>query len=305
MFTCAIDQKQFATLKELHSYLGRSLRVKIEDYYPQYFPRRDLLTGELIPFDDYDHYFSSSFVNRANMVKFFKTCPKEDVAPTARLLFDARRALKNWKFVPSTVETRISVLPSPLLLASREVSMNEVMDGSLLPHRFSYEKAIIENVPPQKIFIDTREQKPLPLNGLDTEFVKLDFGDYICAEPFSDVFFERKSLVDLCGTLSKGYERFKQEMARSALAGAYLIVIVEAPISMLDEIGRSMDTSSVKATPSFIKARIRDALQSFGNLQFIFTKNRTHLADVMQKIMGMGRQIVSQDAQYLLDIGQI
>lgn len=305
MFTCSIDQKQFATLKELHSYIGRTLKVKTEDYYPKYFPRRDLLTGELIPFDDYDHYFSSSFINRANMVKFFKTCPKEEVAPTARLLFEARRSLKNWKFAPSTVETRISVLPSPLLLASRGVSIDEVMDASIVTQRFSYEKVVVQNSPPQKVFIDTREQKPLPLNGLDTEFVKLDFGDYICAEPFSDVFFERKSPGDLCGTLSKGYERFKQEVARAALAGAYLIVIVEAPISMLDEIGHGIDTFSVKASPSFIKSRIRDALQSFGNLQFVFTKSRPHLEGVMKTIMGMSRQIVTQDAQYLLDIGQI
>jgi len=305
MFTCAIDQKQFATLKELHSYIGRTLKVKTEDYYQKYFPRFDLLSGAPLPFDDYDHYFSSFFLNRGNMVSFFKTRQKSEIISASRLLFESRRVLKGWRFVPSTVETRISVLPSPLLLSSRGVTMQEAVDCSGLPQRFSYEKVVIQNSPLQKIFIDTREQKPLQLNGLDTEFVKLDFGDYTCAEPFSDVFFERKSLVDLCGTLSKGYDRFKQEVSRAALAGAYLIVVVEAPLSMLDEIGRSMDTSSVKATPSFIKARIRDAMQLFGNLQFVFTKNRSHSSEIMQKIMGMGKQIVSLDAQYLLDIGQI
>jgi ERCC4-type nuclease len=45
---------------------------------------------------------------------------------------------------------------------------------------------------------------------------------------FMPIFFERKSLGDLYGTLGKGMERFKAEMSRAHENGHRLILIVEA-----------------------------------------------------------------------------
>ena len=58
----------------------------------------------------------------------------------------------------------------------------------------------------------------------------LPVGDYQPA--FEDgtrppVVFERKSLADLAGTLTKGYECFRAEMLRAQEAGLTLIVVVE------------------------------------------------------------------------------
>ena len=41
------------------------------------------------------------------------------------------------------------------------------------------------------------------------------------------IVFERKSVADLAGTLTKGYSRFKAEMLRAKEAGLSLVVIVE------------------------------------------------------------------------------
>lgn len=78
-----------------------------------------------------------------------------------------------------------------------------------------------------KVIIDTREQLPLPFvvdvrtRGLITEIKHeaLSVGDYACE--FEDghkpnIFFERKSISDLFGTMTSGYKRFKREYERFA-----------------------------------------------------------------------------------------
>lgn len=78
-----------------------------------------------------------------------------------------------------------------------------------------------------KVIIDTREQLPLPFTvdvkkgGFVTaiKHEALSVGDYACE--FEDgyrpnIFFERKSLPDLFGTMTSGYVRFKKEYERFA-----------------------------------------------------------------------------------------
>lgn len=91
-----------------------------------------------------------------------------------------------------------------------------------------------------KIYRDTREQKKLEfeVGGLVSEVIdiKLPYGDYAGAWEdkdgkhieFMPIFFERKSLGDLYGTLGKGMERFKKEIERAKEDGSQLIIIVEA-----------------------------------------------------------------------------
>ena len=84
------------------------------------------------------------------------------------------------------------------------------------------------------MLIDTREQHPLvfPSDPVLTGTLEenLPVGDYQPA--FEDgtrppVVFERKSLADLAGTLTKGYERFRAELLRAKEANLTLIVVVE------------------------------------------------------------------------------
>jgi len=90
-----------------------------------------------------------------------------------------------------------------------------------------------------KIIIDTREQKPLKFNNEQiSEIVsqKLDFGDYACV--FEDghmpaVYFERKSISDLFGTMGVGYKRFKKEIIRAQEAKADMFIIVEGSLTQV------------------------------------------------------------------------
>ena len=74
---------------------------------------------------------------------------------------------------------------------------------------------------------------------------KLEYGDYSCHcdGQVCSVFFERKSLSDLFGTLGKGYNRFKREVNRSIEDGNLLVIIIE---STLTDIIKGYKHSSMK-----------------------------------------------------------
>lgn len=83
------------------------------------------------------------------------------------------------------------------------------------------------------ILVDSREQAILEFNHpyiSGIEIGKLDCGDYGCR--FSDdhspaIYFERKNLGDLFGTMGTGYARFKKELIRANEANISLILIIE------------------------------------------------------------------------------
>ena len=86
------------------------------------------------------------------------------------------------------------------------------------------------------ITVDTREQKPLEFDNeyiTETRKKALKVGDYGCI--FKDghvvpIYFERKSIPDLFGTMGKGYERFKKEIIRSHKEKVSLFLIIEGSL---------------------------------------------------------------------------
>lgn len=74
---------------------------------------------------------------------------------------------------------------------------------------------------------------------------KLDFGDYSahCDGHVCPIYFERKSIGDLFGTLTTGYKRFKQEVNRSIKDGSKLVIIIEVSLS---DILKGYEHSTVK-----------------------------------------------------------
>lgn len=84
-----------------------------------------------------------------------------------------------------------------------------------------------------KIIVDTREQAPLvfkhnSISGTLTETLNVgDYGVLFDDEYRLPIHFERKSMGDLYGTLSQGYDRFKKEMQRAKESNVQLIIIVE------------------------------------------------------------------------------
>jgi len=63
MNSCKICSEQFESEKSLHMHL-RSHKITLAEYYTQYYPRENLLTGEPLPFKNKEQYFDRDFANR-------------------------------------------------------------------------------------------------------------------------------------------------------------------------------------------------------------------------------------------------
>lgn len=86
------------------------------------------------------------------------------------------------------------------------------------------------------IIVDTREQKPLEFykSNIKTRLRKLNCGDYrmrFSDGKMSNTVFERKTVADLFGSMTKGHERFKQEITRARSNNVLLIMIIEGSLS--------------------------------------------------------------------------
>ncbi len=80
-----------------------------------------------------------------------------------------------------------------------------------------------------QIIVDSREQRPLVF-GCDFIVKKLHVGDYGAAFKeghLHEVVWERKSIADLFGTLTFGYDRFRKEITRAEKAKIRLIIAIE------------------------------------------------------------------------------
>lgn len=79
------------------------------------------------------------------------------------------------------------------------------------------------------ILVDTREQRPLEF-GCDWKRKGLKFGDY--GAEFAPTYqypvvFERKSIGDLFGSLTFGYDRFRRMFDRAAKSNFKVIIAIE------------------------------------------------------------------------------
>ena len=129
------------------------------------------------------------------------------------------------------------------------------------------------------MLIDTREQHPLvfPADPTLTGVIEetLPVGDYQPA--FEDgtrppIVFERKSVTDLAGTLTKGYDRFKAELLRAQEAGLTLMVIVE---DSLTEVRRGAPYS--QESGESLLQRCFTLMVKY-HLQIIFCQDRREVA---------------------------
>jgi len=98
------------------------------------------------------------------------------------------------------------------------------------------------------IITDSREQTPLVFENLPTERGTLISGDYSVKGFENDFAIERKSIADLCGSLTRGRERFERELHRLRGFDFARVLIVGSP----DEV--SKHTPNAKAIFSSITA---------------------------------------------------
>ncbi len=160
------------------------------------------------------------------------------------------------------------------------------------------EESLPENIVLRKdvIITDTREQKPFKF--IPTKIKKLEFGDYTADYK---IFIERKSLSDLLGTFTSGYERFRREFIRAKDSGAYMIVLVTETLENFNRFNSlSPILSKLKITPAFVGHRIREFINEFDNCQFLFV-NGKRAKDIAELILLGEFDFSSVDLQLLED----
>ena len=288
------DRKEF--IKHL-----RENGLSLKEYCIKYYARKDLLTGEDIEYKDDIHYINSTFNSRENMVKHFLlgSC-REDIEKTIR----GRAAIKSFRFAPSTVEARTSILPSPALLFKLGIDYNSFNESLGLKPRYDYHPTIEKVADPLHILVDTREQNPLQLS-CKTSVAKLDVGDYSCQNHFNNCFIERKSLEDFCGTMSQGFDRFKLEVERADSLGFHLAVLVEEKLETVMQINVANNHKFIKGPPEFYLARMRTLCEQYGNVQFLFVGGRYESSKILQELFRIKGGFSRLDLQFLYDSKKI
>lgn len=298
-FTCAIDNKVFDNEKDLHNHL-KKLKVKQGDYYAKYFPRKDLFTGEQIPYKSRDQYFNTDFTEKTNMKNWFKANP-EKAKEYAKALLLKRKAEKNLIYPPCETELRSIMIPAAHWFVETFGSYNKICEELGFKIQYSNEFDKIEYPPLPKnavIICDTREQKELDIDFPTVE-QKLDVGDYgLAGKNDSKIYIERKSLNDFVGTLSGGYERFEKEIVRAKNSGSYIVILVEADINQALGFNYLPHMKFTKASPAFIFKNLRELLHKYDNIQPLFVKNRKIASEMVIKILSLGEEVKKIDLQF-------
>jgi hypothetical protein len=304
---CKVDGKEFKDEKSLHLAL-RGYGLNKEKYYHTYYPRRDLLTGDTINFKSKDQYLNSDFNDKNNLKKWLKQQTIEKAQEYCRGLLVKRRNDKNLIYSPSQIELRTIMSPSIVFYNKIFDDYYELCADIGLENKFIHPN-IITNQFKNKlnskntIYVDTREQNWLKFD-IPFEIKTLPFGDYTANNDNCNCYIERKSLSDFISTLSvKNFDRFKNEIEKTHVNNSYLIVIVEEKLSnalsfqYLPHISKK-----IKATPEYIFHNVRQLIQEYSNLQFLFVDGRTEMKKSIETILSSNCFYKKVDLQLAYDM---
>jgi hypothetical protein len=286
---CKVDGKEFKDEKSLHLAL-RGYGLNKEKYYHTYFPKKDLLTGDVILFKTKEQYLNSDFNDKNNMKKWLKQQPLEEAQDYCKNLLVKRKNEKNLIYSPTQIELRTIMSPSIISynqifedyyrLCSEIGLENKYIHPNAITNQFKNKLSLKDT-----IYVDTREQNWLKFN-IPFEIKTLSFGDYACGNDNCGCYIERKSLSDFISTLSAGnFDRFKNEIDKSRKNNCNLIVIVEEKLAnalsfqYLPHISKK-----IKATPEYIFHNVRSLIQEHSNLQFLFVDGREEMKRVIESI---------------------
>jgi hypothetical protein len=297
---CKIDSTMHSSLENLHKHI-RKFKIKRADYYHEYYPRKDLLTGEPIEFKEYYQYFNQDFKNKNNLKKWLKL-NKEEGEKWSKAWLTSRKYDKNLLYAPSYVELKSLTAPSMDYFNSIGGYYNITKELGFLD-RYNNNKLIFKEFKDQ-IIIDSREQNPIKIEN--SVVSTLTTGDYGLKENDLGIYIERKSLQDFVSTLSGGLERFDKELGRAKEIGAYIIMIVESNINDSLSFNYLPQMKWAKANPSFVFKNLRDLLNKYPlNFQSVFVEGRKDFYNKMIKIFELENQAKTVDLQFKIENGEL
>lgn len=295
---CLECGEEFPSQKSLHCHIKKH-DMFLGEYYVKHFQRRNKLTGELIQFRNVDDYLEKDFSNVAQLEEWCAKNPSEAKTYIIDVL-KKRMDKKSLTFAPGTVELFSSCLPSVDTYRNHFGSFSKACEAAGIKARFTKNmpKEFAEDWSNIKIFIDTREQRPLSFKN--SECLKLDVGDYAVGGDLYDyTYVDRKSFGDFCGTMTSGFKRFCRELARCRSLGAYLYVVVESDLYKLDEANRK---SPKRFDLGYVMHNMRETLREYGDCcQYVFSGDREASQIIVPKLLACGQKLWNVDVQYFVN----
>lgn len=125
------------------------------------------------------------------------------------------------------------------------------------------------------IIVDSREQRPLvfPCDCIKKKLHVGDYGAVFAEGHLHNVVFERKSISDLFGTLTFGYDRFRREIDRAEKCKTRLIIAIEGS---KEKVLKGYDHS--KRDPESIIKQL-ETIEKKYSVQHMFFGNRVSMAN--------------------------
>lgn len=299
---CLECGQEFESLKSLHGHL-KAHDMIAANYYVKHYARKNMLTGELLQFKNYEDYFARDFDSYAEMARWLRGVDKETARAYALERLVKRKEEKGLEFAPCTNDLKLSKLPTVRMYedlfktyeAAAKLAGLKVRWGTTLPD-------LVPAPEDMEIMIDTREQQPLSFPKSVEN--KLDFGDYaVGGEHYTYTFVDRKSAADLKSTLTSGFERFVREIKRAREFGCFLYIVIEATIKQVHE-----ETYQTKYPSSvyFAWANLKEIANEYADVcQFIFAGSREKSEELIPKLLVNGPRLWFTDVQHLLDKGEL
>lgn len=299
---CKIDNTDHPDRESLHRHL-RKLKVRQEDYYTTYEPKICRYNGSPIPFKNWSEYLSTDFSSKSAMQSWMVENPHEAKGYAAELI-ERRAKNKALTYIPCEVELKSLGYPRARYYESIG-GLNKIGGQLGLKTRFDYSKEIslTEDIANSPIIVDTREQLPLSFPGAIHS--KLEFGDY-ALQSNQSLAIERKSLNDLIGTLILGYDRFIREIERVDEVGGYLVVACETDLNSTLEFDSIPNIARhTKIKPQIVFHNIREIIQRFESVQFLFCNGRDELKRLIPIILNARDLVKTVDLQHLYTEGRL
>ena len=299
-FKCLECEKEFEKKRSFHLHL-KAHALTIGDYYVKHFDKRDLFTGDKLAFRNYDQYFRDNFNSYDNFMSWVCTAPKDEVKKYVKDKAVEKFELKGIQTSPPNLFYDLSEMANIFIYKKFWGTYSAFLEDlgvenwykKNLPEGFWEEEC--ESI---KIFIDTREKKPLSFKNSVVN--KLDFGDYTDGGDFySKTFVDRKAQDDFRQTFGKDIERFRREMDRCVKFDSYMFVIAETSIDKLEEHNK---ISKFKSNLGYLWHNVRGLMVDYPeNLQIIFAHNRMGAKKLIPKILYHGQDLWRVDLQYFID----
>lgn len=295
-FKCKECDQEFPGLKNLHTHIKKH-DMLLGDYYVKHFQRKNKLTGELLPFKNYDDYFEKDFSQPKQLQEWCEKASFMDVKEYIIELMDRRIKAKNLNSGLSSLELWTAGLPDIDIYKKYFGSYTDACKKCLIEPMFNGKlpKEFWDDYSNIKILIDTREQKPLWFKK--SEILKLDIGDYaVSGDKYNYTYVDRKSFNDFCGTVTCWYNRFVKELDRCRSLGCYLFVVIEAPLHRMDEYNKN---SYKKFNLNYVFHNMRQLQRDYNDCcQFIFSGSRGLSAELIPKLLVLGKSLWKTDMQY-------